>query len=58
MLNLTNEREAELAQQLLGTNMSDFKPTLTEEDRAYARALYLALKPFFRLRPTMPDSTS
>ncbi|MGM5019187.1 hypothetical protein [Tardiphaga sp. 367_B4_N1_1] len=34
--------------------MSEFKPTLTEEDRAALRALYLALKNFTALRPTMP----
>jgi DNA-binding MarR family transcriptional regulator len=34
--------------------MSEFKPTLNEEERAYARALMLALEPFRALRPTMP----
>jgi DNA-binding MarR family transcriptional regulator len=34
--------------------MSEFKPTLTNEERAAMRALYLALKEFTALRPTMP----
>ena len=34
--------------------MSEFKPTLTEEEKEYARALLLALEPFRALRPTMP----
>lgn len=34
--------------------MSEFKPTLTEEEKAYARALMLALEPFRAIRPTMP----
>lgn len=34
--------------------MSDFKPSLTEDDKAVARALYLALKPFVQERSTMP----
>jgi hypothetical protein len=34
--------------------ISDFKPTLTEEERAYARALMLALEPFRHIRSTMP----
>jgi hypothetical protein len=38
----------------LGTNMSEFKPTLNEEEKAYARALMLALEPFREIRPTMP----
>jgi DNA-binding MarR family transcriptional regulator len=38
-----------------GNAMStDFKPTLTEEERKAMRALYLALKEFTALRPTMP----
>jgi hypothetical protein len=34
--------------------MSEFKPTLTEEEKAYARALLLALEPFRDIRSTMP----
>lgn len=34
--------------------MSEFKPTLTEEEKAYARSLRLALEPFRNIRPTMP----
>lgn len=34
--------------------MSKFKPTLSEEERAACRALYLALKNFTALRSTMP----
>jgi DNA-binding MarR family transcriptional regulator len=33
-----------------------FKPTLSEEERAAFRALYLALKPFRDLNPSMPLS--
>jgi len=36
------------------TKMSEFKPSLTAEERAACRALYLALKNFTALRPTMP----
>lgn len=39
----------------LGARMSnDFKPTLNEEERAYARALLAALEPFAADRQTMP----
>lgn len=34
--------------------MPEFKPTLSEEDKAAARALFLALKPFRDIRSTMP----
>jgi len=34
----------------------DFKPTLTEEERAYARALLLALEPFRNARHAIPLS--
>ncbi|WP_164939605.1 hypothetical protein [Bradyrhizobium zhanjiangense] len=34
--------------------MSEFKPTLTEEEKAFARSLMLALEPFREIRPTMP----
>lgn len=34
--------------------MSDFKPTLNDEEKAYARALMLALEPFRDMRSTMP----
>jgi DNA-binding MarR family transcriptional regulator len=34
--------------------MSEFKPTLTEEEKAYMRTLALALEPFRALRTTMP----
>jgi DNA-binding MarR family transcriptional regulator len=34
--------------------MSDFKPALTPEEKAYARALLLALEPFRDIRATMP----
>jgi DNA-binding MarR family transcriptional regulator len=30
------------------------KPTFNDEERAYARALLLAVEPFLQLRPTMP----
>ena len=30
------------------------KPTFSEEDKAYARALLVALQPFLDVRPTMP----
>jgi DNA-binding MarR family transcriptional regulator len=33
-----------------------FKPTLSEEERAALRALYLALKPFRDINPSMPLS--
>jgi DNA-binding MarR family transcriptional regulator len=36
------------------TMPSDFKPTLTEEEKRFARALMLALEPFRDLRSTMP----
>jgi DNA-binding MarR family transcriptional regulator len=36
--------------------MSDFKPTLSEEERAAFRALYLALKPFWKTRTGIPVS--
>jgi hypothetical protein len=32
----------------------EFKPTLTEEEKAYARALLLALEPFREIRGSMP----
>lgn len=38
----------------LGAKMSDFKPNLTTEEKAYARALLLALEPFMDIRSTMP----
>lgn len=39
----------------LGAKMSsDFKPTLNDEERAYARALLAALEPFVADRKTMP----
>lgn len=39
----------------LGVPMSsEFKPSLSVEERAAMRALYLALKEFTALRPTMP----
>lgn len=34
--------------------MSDFKPTLSDEEKAYVRALMLALEPFRDIRTTMP----
>lgn len=34
--------------------MTDFKPTLSAEEKAYCRALMLALEPFRDIRPTMP----
>ncbi|WP_027565277.1 MarR family winged helix-turn-helix transcriptional regulator [Bradyrhizobium sp. URHA0013] len=34
--------------------MSEFKPTLTEEEKAFARSLMLALEPFREIRSTMP----
>lgn len=34
--------------------MSEFKPTLTEEEKAFARSLMLALEPFRDIRSTMP----
>ena len=34
--------------------MSEFKPTLNEEEKAYARALMSALEPFRDIRSTMP----
>lgn len=34
--------------------MSEFKPTLTDEEKAFARSLMLALEPFREIRPTMP----
>lgn len=37
------------------TRMSDFKPSLTSDDKAVARALYLALKPFVAARSTIPS---
>jgi DNA-binding MarR family transcriptional regulator len=39
---------------MLATNR--FKPTLSEEERAAFKALYLALKPFRDLNPSMPLS--
>jgi DNA-binding MarR family transcriptional regulator len=33
-----------------------FKPTLSEEERAYSRALRLALEPFRQINPSMPLS--
>jgi DNA-binding MarR family transcriptional regulator len=35
---------------------TDFKPTLNEEEKAYARALLLALEPFRAINPSMPLS--
>lgn len=35
---------------------SKFKPTLSEEERAFCRALRLALEPFRQLNPSMPLS--
>lgn len=35
---------------------SKFKPTLSEEEREALRALYLALKPFRDINPSMPLS--
>lgn len=35
---------------------SKFHPTLSEEERAYARTLLLALEPFRRVNPSMPLS--
>jgi hypothetical protein len=37
-------------------SMSKFKPTFTEEERAAARSMFLALKPFRDLNPSMPLS--
>jgi hypothetical protein len=34
--------------------MSEFKSILTEEEKAYARSLLLALEPFRDIRSTMP----
>ena len=34
--------------------MSEIKPTLTDEEKAFARALMLALEPFRAIRSTMP----
>lgn len=34
--------------------MSEFKPTLSPDEKAAARTLYLALQPFLRIRQTMP----
>jgi DNA-binding MarR family transcriptional regulator len=42
------------AQTSLGVHMSTFKPTVTEQEKAYARSLRLALEPFRQLRSTMP----
>lgn len=53
MLNLSPAGAIE-AIPALGERMSEFKPTLTSEERAAMRALYLALKEFTALRPTMP----
>ena len=51
MLTVTEQHEAPIP----GVPMSaDFKPTLSQEERATARALYLALQQFTALRPTMP----
>jgi DNA-binding MarR family transcriptional regulator len=33
-----------------------FKPSFTEEERAYIRALLLALRPFIKAKPTIPLS--
>jgi hypothetical protein len=38
--------------------MTDFKPTLNEDERAAARALLLALKPFRDVRQAVPLSMS
>lgn len=35
---------------------SSFKPTLTEEERSAARALRMALEPFYTMRPNVPLS--
>lgn len=34
--------------------MSDFKPTLTAEEKAYMRSLRLAIEPFRQMRPNLP----
>jgi DNA-binding MarR family transcriptional regulator len=39
---------------MLATNK--LKPTFTEEERAYIRALLLALRPFIKAKPTIPLS--
>lgn len=52
MLNLDVTTITETA--TIGAKMSEFKPTLSEGEKAVARALYLALKPFLAERPTMP----
>lgn len=39
---------------MFGVPMSTFKPTVTEQEKAYARSLRLALEPFRQLRGTMP----
>lgn len=36
--------------------MAEFKPTFTEEDRAYIRTLLLTLRPFIKAKPTIPLS--
>lgn len=36
--------------------VTSFKPTLSEEERAAARTLFLALKPFRDVNPSMPLS--
>jgi DNA-binding MarR family transcriptional regulator len=36
--------------------MTNFKPTLSDEERAAARALFVALKPFRDINPSMPLS--
>ncbi|WP_316235084.1 MULTISPECIES: hypothetical protein [unclassified Bradyrhizobium] len=42
------------ANAIAGVPMSTFKTTVTEDEKAYARSLRLALEPFRQLRPTMP----
>jgi DNA-binding MarR family transcriptional regulator len=54
MLNLDKLSVTEQHNALPGATMSDFKPTLSQEEKATARALYMALQQFTALRPTMP----
>lgn len=48
------EQETTPVATFLGVPMSSFKPTVTEQEKDYARSLRLALEPFRQLRPTMP----
>lgn len=47
-------RDAAIAQQVSSRMSTEFKPTMTEEEKAFCRALRLALEPFREIRTTMP----